>query len=97
MPARASYGTARMSAGTPTSERPSGSPPELGAAPHPTALHPQAGEPGEASAGDTNGARPGGPDGVARGVGADLRARLRPAQLRLSPRTGLQGRAAAGR
>ena len=39
---------------------------------HPTALHPQAGEPGEASAGDTNGARPGGPDGAAHGVGADL-------------------------
>ena len=36
-------------------------------------------------------------DGTATGAGADLRAGLRSPQLRLSPRTGLQGRAAAGR
>src|SRR5579862_9973678 len=68
----------------------------LPAAANPTALHSQAGEPGEASTGNTNGTRPGGTDGVAHGAGTDLRAELCGAQLRLSPRPGMQGRAAAG-
>ena len=66
------------------------------AAADPPALHPQTGEQGEAAAGDSDGARPGGSDGVAEGAGTDLRARLRRAQLRLSPRTGLQRRTAPG-
>jgi retron-type reverse transcriptase len=55
---------------------------------HPTALHPQTGEPGKASTGDSNGPRPGGANGTAHGAGADLRAGLCSAQLRLSPQTG---------
>ncbi len=164
MPERASYGTARGDAGTPTSENPTGTPPEgeprvwtermlaaldkgvkggkwyslidklypeaflraaftqvaanhgarggschdhevrersgrqsgaaersaahreLPAAAHSTALHPQAGEPGAASTGDTNGARPGGADGPANGAGADLRAGFRPPQRSLPQR-----------
>src|SRR6266446_7606931 len=68
----------------------------VSAATNPTALYSQTGKPGDASPGDTNGTRPGGTDGASYGDGTDLRAGLRCAQLRLSPRTGLQGRAAAG-
>ena len=51
---------------------------------------PKTGKPGEAAAGHPDGPRPSGPDGASAGVGTDLRARLRPAELRRSPQTGLQ-------
>src|SRR3954447_24160 len=66
----------------------------LSTAADPPALDPETREPRDAAAGDTDGPRPGGPDGGADGPGTDLRARLRGAQLRLSPRTGMQRRAA---
>src|ERR1700674_3139746 len=59
-------------------------------------LHPEVGEPGTASTWDTDHTRPGCSDGAAHGAGTDLRARLRRAELRLSPWYRVQGRAAAG-
>ena len=66
----------------------------LSAATDPPALHPQTGEQGTAAAGNSDGSRPGGPNGGAEGPGTDLRARLRGAQLRLSPPPGMQRRLA---
>ena len=68
---------------------------QLPTAGDPPTLHPQTGESGEAAAGNSDGPRPGGSNGTADGIGTDLRARLRRAQLRLSPRTGMQRRPAS--
>src|SRR5208283_4733954 len=58
------------------------------------ALDQQAGQQGTTPAGDTHGARPGGAGGAPSGAGADFRAGLRGAELRVSSATGLQGGAA---
>jgi hypothetical protein len=62
---------------------------------HPAGAHPQVGR-HDAPAGDTHGARPHRSRRDPPRDRADLRARVRPAQLRLPPRQGVQGRAAAG-
>src|SRR5580692_6080365 len=63
---------------------------------NPAALHPEAGKPGEAAAGNTECARPRGADGAVHGDRANFRAGIRPKKLRLSPQPWVQGRAAAG-